>query len=174
MKRCVSDRTLWLVAEGEATAADRDHVQSCVACTARYQRLDHDLATLRVALSGAPPRRMVRQSAVPVRWHWPTATAAVVLIALAWGSLWFQGPSWPNLAPVDGQEAVASFLAEVSLALFASADAELFGEVAWPAFALDSPVPSVAVDDEWGCDSEPLWFDVQCETQPFLLLAGGG
>jgi hypothetical protein len=43
MSRCLCERTLWGIYEGEGTAAQQAHLQTCVACHVRYQALVHTL-----------------------------------------------------------------------------------------------------------------------------------
>jgi hypothetical protein len=174
MSRCVSDHTLWLVLEGEASAADRHHVLECAACSARRQRLEDDLATLRIALSGTPPPRVVLQSAPPAHRRWlPVVAAAAVAVVMVWGGVWLRGPSAPNAPLGGGQEAIWSFLAEASLALFGTADAEVADGEAMSELSPDLPASYATFDGEWPCDSGALLFGVNCETPSFLLLAGG-
>jgi hypothetical protein len=50
MKRCLSERTLWLVHEGAARERDLAHLEGCLDCSARYRRLDEELGEITRAL----------------------------------------------------------------------------------------------------------------------------
>ena len=43
MTRCLEDKTLFLLSEGEASEEQRSHLQGCRVCTERYQELGRDL-----------------------------------------------------------------------------------------------------------------------------------
>ena len=98
MSRCLRDRTLWKLSEGEGTPVERAHVEACPVCARRYQRLGRDLDVLRQVLHEAPPLQAVPQRTRGLRVRWLTV-AAVLALALAWagGSLevW-----WQRLPPV--------------------------------------------------------------------------
>jgi hypothetical protein len=55
-----------------------------------------------------------------------TAAVVVMSIATIWGSLLLLGPSSPPSWPAGDPEHIWSFLEEVSLALFAFADSDVF------------------------------------------------
>jgi hypothetical protein len=176
MKRCVSDHTLWLVSEGEAEAADRDHVWACAACSARYRQLEQDLQAFRLTLSGPPPTQRVWCPAPSARRRWMTAAAATAaLVVVVWSSVWFLRSGATSLPSIGGQEAIWSFLAEVSLAVFAAADAEMIGELTGPAgpgLEPEATALSVSSPGAWPCDNGAWWFNVDCATQPFLFAEG--
>ena len=43
MSRCLGDRTLWRLSEGEGNREERAHVTFCLVCAARLRRLEQDL-----------------------------------------------------------------------------------------------------------------------------------
>jgi hypothetical protein len=101
------------------------------------------------------------------------AAAAAIAIVAVWSGVWLLGPSSPPTLPGGGQESVWSLLGEVSLALFALADADVITGLEPLGFLSDSPELDASADGPWLCDSEVWWFNSACESQPFLLLAGG-
>jgi hypothetical protein len=105
-----------------------------------------------------------------------TAAAAVAIAIVGiWSGVWLLDPSSPPTSPAAGQESFWSFLEEVSLALFALADADVIAVMEPLAFLPDASESALdaSADGPWLCDSESWWFNGECESQPFLLLAGG-
>ena len=52
MSRCLRERALWGIYEGEGTAAQQaTSLQTCVACRVRYQALMHTLEEISISLS---------------------------------------------------------------------------------------------------------------------------
>jgi len=113
MNRCLTDRALWRIHEGEAPAAERDHAGACLRCAARSQRLVRDVALLGETLRAAPPNAGTGR-----RWATGSrrAAAAAVLAAavgLAGIQAWNVGaPARP--APRATAEESFAFLQEVS------------------------------------------------------------
>lgn len=173
MRWCVSNHTLWLVAEGEARAADRAHILACASCSARYRQLERDLRVLCLTLSGPPPAERTWNTVPRMRRRWmAAAVVAAVLSVVVWSSGWLLRPMPPSSLSIGERAAVWSFLEEVSLALFATADAEALGEVTEPGLEPEVGVPYAGFLDTWPCDDGTWWLNVNCETQPFLLAEG--
>ena len=140
MSRCLDDRALLLIHDGEGGASGTAHVRTCIRCAGRYRRLVGDLKAiaqaLRQAAAAARPRPGAgRRRAVAV------AAALVAMLALVWVEGWFWRQSQLLVRPpaVAGDAEVLPFLAEVS-AVLASA-----GEPAEAAPTLPPPAPGA----EW-------------------------
>ena len=106
MSRCLRERTLWDIYEGEGTAAQQVHLQTCMACRMRYQALVHTLEEISSSLQATPPPsvRMPRPFPYPVRWQSIVVGLAVFLL-LVGGGLWLrQVPPPTQPAVVYGEE----------------------------------------------------------------------
>lgn len=117
MKRCLSERTLWLVHEGAAREQDTAHLEGCLDCTARYRLLDDDLDEITRALREhpSPVGRAVRRG----RCRWITAAALVAGFGLLAGGeaiLWRESKALVDPRPETTAEAL-SLLEEVTLLL---------------------------------------------------------
>ena len=55
MIRCLEDKTLFLLSEGEVGEEQRSHLQSCPACTERYHEIERDLRLITQTLQQKPP-----------------------------------------------------------------------------------------------------------------------
>jgi hypothetical protein len=117
MKRCLSERTLWLVHEGAAREQDTAHLEGCLDCSARYRHLDDDLDEITRALRGLPgPIGRARRRG-PRRWF--TAAAIVAGFGLLAGGeaiLWRESKALVDPRPETTAEAL-SLLEEVTLLL---------------------------------------------------------
>jgi hypothetical protein len=169
MSRCVSDRTLWRLSEGEARREERDHVTSCSLCTTRLRRLEEELHDLQVILSSSPPSRGVPTEHPDLRRRRVAAVAMVAaMIMAAWFGVWWQRPSSP-LAPEAPPASIWPFIEGVSAALFPSAEVG-FGTTTDRLSDLDDL--QAALGWEWPCDGRetlPYW---ACDDDPFALLLG--
>ena len=78
MNRCLSDRTLLMLHEGEELQQEREHLESCADCDRRYERLVDDLERIVTILNEPAPmqHRVPRVTGRRVRWG--LAVAAVV------------------------------------------------------------------------------------------------
>ena len=171
MNRCVRDRTLWLLSEGEGSREDRAHVASCVACSARLRRLEEELRHLMSVLRAPPPPQLIPARTQPVHVQWLTAAAMLAaMFMVVWVGVWWQQPSPPVLPMEVSQESIGSFIDAVSAALFATVDPGV----------MSSPDPLPDLDDlqaalagHWPCDEQAVFGDVTCNDETFALLLGG-
>jgi hypothetical protein len=170
MSRCLPDRTLWLMSEGEASRGDRVHVTSCAVCAARLRRLEQDLRRLRLVLTGPPPQLVpARLRPVRVRWLTAAATLVAMLIVVSVG-LWWQQPSSPTLPTAAHQESVWPFIELISAAIFPDIDGGLAGT---PDQLPDLADLHAALDGDWPCEGQATLASVACNDDTFALLLGG-
>jgi ferric-dicitrate binding protein FerR (iron transport regulator) len=117
MKRCLSERTLWLIHEGAAREQDTAHLEGCLDCTARYRHIDDDLGEITRALRDHPSP--IRRPARRGRRRWITAAAIVAGFGLLAGGeaiLWRESKALVDPRPETTAEAL-SLLEEVTLLL---------------------------------------------------------
>jgi hypothetical protein len=170
MSRCLGDRTLWLLSEGEGSREDRAHVASCVACSARLRRLKADLGCLTSVLRALPPQ-VAPTWPPPIRLPWMTAAAMLAaMFMVVWVGLWWQQPSLPVLPMEVSQESIGAFIDVVSAALFATVD---FGVTGAPDPLPDLDDLQAALAGHWPCDEQVVFGDVTCNDETFALLLGG-
>jgi hypothetical protein len=169
VSRCVGDRALWRVSEGEAGLRERAHVASCSVCAARLRRLEQELSCLRSVLSGAPPSQMAPAQPPRIRMRWAAALATLAAMAMfAWLGGWWRQPSSP--IPVEGgQTSIRPFIESVSTALFPSIES---GFSASPDRLSDLDELQVALAWEWSCEGPEGLDNVACNDDGFALLLG--
>lgn len=171
MSRCLRDRTLWLMSEGDARPEDRAHVASCMACAARLRRLEQDLGRLRTVLTGPLPVHAVPTRLRPARMRWMTAAATVAMLTLTvWLGSWWQRPSPPALRTEAAQESVWPFIEGLSMALFTPVDAGAIGS--------SDQLPDLgdlqaALVGDWPCEGQDVLGQVACDEGAFILLFTG-
>lgn len=170
MTRCLRDRTLWLMSEGEGRQAQWAHLQDCLPCAARYQRLKHDLAVLGSMLNDRPPLQRKVRPPHALRAPWMAAAALAATLAIVWGTLWLQRPMPLVIPPETHYEAIWPFLGEISDALFSMLDGG-DGEVLvhFP----DLTDLEAALQGEQPCEPQASFFGFECGEDGFLLLAEG-
>jgi hypothetical protein len=86
MKDCLSERTLLLVQDGEGSAAERAHLESCLNCARRYRLLADDIKAVVTILKQPPPAHASRRPLVSSWVRWSLA-AAVVAVAFLLGRM---------------------------------------------------------------------------------------
>ena len=125
MSRCLRERTLWGIYEGEGTAAQQAHLQACEACRGRYQTLVHALEEISSSLQETPPPpiRVPRPFPHPLRWHSAVVGLAVLLL-LVGGSLWLRQVPPPTQPAVVHSEELAPLLEEVDTIVVMILDAD--------------------------------------------------
>lgn len=172
MSRCLADRTLLLICDGESTEAYQAHLQTCTACATRYQQLIHDLKVIGQVLQEAPPSQASRSRSHVLRLRWmPMAAAVAVVLALVWGGMrvWWLSP--PPFSLTASHEDVLQFMEEeVASALFSTTEARV---AAMPAPVSDMTYLQAALEGEWPCERQEPFLSSGCDVHPFPLLMEG-
>ena len=148
MIRCLEDKTLFLLSEGEASEEQRSHLQSCQVCTERYHEIERDLRLITQTLRREPPPLPVTAPRAPVLFRsLPIAAGVLLAITLMWGEsrLWRPDSSSEQRLSSD----ISQFLEQVSDAIF---DSGSMGEV--EPSSSDSDLASVQVALGENCSDE--------------------
>ena len=170
MSRCLRDRTLWLLSEGESSRDDRDHVASCAVCAARLRRLEQDLRRLKSVLTGPPPPQVAPTRLPPVRVRWLTAASTLAAMLMAvWVGLWWQQPSSPTSPTEARAESVWPFIEGISAALYSTADVSGIGT---PDQLSDLDDLQAALAGDSPCEEPDASVNVTCNDEAFALLLG--
>jgi hypothetical protein len=117
MIRCLEDKTLFLLSEGEASEEQRSHLQSCQACTERYREIERDLRLITHTLQQEPAQFRFAAPRAPIFLRsLPIAAGILLAIALMWGEsrLWRSDSSSEQTLSGD----LSQFLEQVSDAIF--------------------------------------------------------
>jgi hypothetical protein len=139
MIRCLEDKTLFLLSEGETSEEQRSHLQSCQACTERYHEIERDLRLITQTLQQEPaPFRFAAPRAPIFFRSLPIAAGVLLAIALMWGESRLWRPDSSSEQTLGGD--ISQFLEQVADAIF---DRGSMGEVE-PASS-DSDLASVQV-----------------------------
>ena len=146
MSRCLRERTLWGIYEGEGTAAQQTHLQTCMACRVRYQALVHTLEEISNSLQETLPPlvRMPRPFPYPVRWQSAVVGLAVLLL-LVGGGLWLRQVPPPTQPVVVYSEELTLWLEEVDTIVVMTLDAD--GVEVWEAI-VDMAALDAALEEE--------------------------
>lgn len=155
MNECLDDWTLFLLTEGEGSAAQRLHVATCATCSRQQRRLlrASEIAG-RILREGPWPERTKRRPLTVVTWLLPLAAAAGLVMAV---NLRGHAPR-PVVVAAVGSQAGPLSMTEVSDALFA-VDAQ--GED--PARDSQYAYLEAAMDGEWPCEGQETALDPRCE-----------
>ena len=171
MKRCVSEKRLLVISEGQGTIPERSHVKGCESCTERLQHLTADLAMIVQVLREPPPLPQPVPERQPFRLGWiSVAAVGAATLLLTWNSGW--RPYFPWLSsPTPGpsmqvrDEDIAEILVnDVVPAVFMTRE---LGTGTLPEDATNLSYLTAALDGGWpqapcprgrtqGCDSDPL------------------
>ena len=117
MIRCLEDKTLFLLSEGEASEEQRSHLQSCQACTERYREIERDLRLITHTLQQEPaPFRFAAPRAPIFLRSLPIAAGILLVIALMWGESRLWRPDSSSEQTLSGD--LSQFLEQVSEAIF--------------------------------------------------------
>ena len=116
MTRCLEDKTLFLLSEGEASEEQRSHLQSCQRCTGRYHEIERDLRLITQTLQQEPPLPVATSRAPMFFRLLPIAAGVLLAVAFVWGErrLWRPDSSLEQGFSGD----VSQFLEQVSEAIF--------------------------------------------------------
>ena len=146
MSRCLRERTLWGIYEGEGTATQQAHLQTCRACRVRYQALVHTLEEMSSSLQETPPPavRIPRPFPYPVRWQSAVVGLAVLLL-LVGGSLWLRQVPPPTQSAVVHGEELTPLLEEVDTIVVMTLDVDSMES--WEAMA-DVDTLDAALEEE--------------------------
>jgi len=122
MTRCLNDRKLFLISEGEGDSQQLSHLKSCRPCAGRHERLTADLELLSKTLSTAVPSLYPAPLRMPMFYRsLPIAVALFLGIALVWGESRLLSPISPSSTELIFNRDLTQFLDQVSDALFSNA-----------------------------------------------------
>ena len=77
MKNCLNEKTLLLLHEGEGSAQERAHVESCLICARRYRQLVDDIKDVVAILKQSPPS-LTRKPAAYSGLRWSLAAGVIM------------------------------------------------------------------------------------------------
>ena len=106
MNRCLKDKTLLLLHDGEGTSVQRTHLTKCATCAARYEKLWRDLRTISQILRDEPVPNAVghRVSSPGVRWLPAVGALAMALLLVGVAvQLWSPYTRLSLTGPRDGE-----------------------------------------------------------------------
>ena len=151
MKNCLNEKTLLLLHDGEGSAKERAHVESCLNCARRYRQLTDEIRdVVSILKQTAPPA--TRKPAVysPLRW---SLAAGLIMGAFLLGRM--------TTAVMLSSRASAQSSRQVASAQPQADEAEIA-----PAYGLyienligqddDTDGTQVAAGDTWSSDSDGL------------------
>ena len=124
MNHCLSDKTLWLLNEGDSTQEQWRHLEGCRVCADRYDRMTHDLEMITGTLRQIPPP--VRAASIRMLLVYrsiPLAVAFLLAIALLWGENMVWRQSLPDPSDQAFNNELSQFLEQVSDAIFTGTSA---------------------------------------------------
>jgi hypothetical protein len=117
MIRCLEDKTLFLLSEGEGSEEQRSHLQSCQACTERYREIERDLRLITHTLQQEPAQFRFAAPRAPIFLRsLPIAAGILLAIALMWGESRLWRPDSSSEQTLSGD--LSHFLEQVSEAIF--------------------------------------------------------
>lgn len=116
MTRCLEDKALFLLSEGEANAEQQSHLQSCQTCAKRYHEIKRDLRLITHTLREEPPPLPWIPKAPILYRSLPIAAGVLLAIALVLGDSRLWRPNSSSDQALNGD--VSQFLEQVSEAVF--------------------------------------------------------
>lgn len=116
MTRCLADKALFLLSEGEASEEQRFHLQDCQACRERYQELERDLRFITQTLQQEAPLRFRARRAPLFYRSLPIAAGVLLAIGIMWGESRLWRPNSPS-EQIQSDD-ISEFLEQVSEAIF--------------------------------------------------------
>ena len=96
MTRCLEDKALFLLCEGEANAEQKSHLQSCQACAKRYYEINQDLRLITQTLKQEPPPLPWTPKAPILYRSLPIAAGVLLVLALVLGDNRLWRPNFPS------------------------------------------------------------------------------
>ena len=123
MTRCLEDKALFLLSEGEASEEQRFHMQNCQLCTKRYHEIERDLRLITQTLRQESLPLPVATARAPIFFRFlPIAAAVLLAIVLMWGESRLWRPELSSEQRFSGD--VSQFLEQVSDAIFNAGNIE--------------------------------------------------
>lgn len=121
MSRCLDEKTLVLLREGDGRAEQWSHLQNCPACMTRYDELTRDLRSIMHTLQGEPPPLRGGSARGAILYRSVSIAAGLLLaIALVWG----ERGTWRASRSLSSEQVlnteISQFLEQVSEAIFDS------------------------------------------------------
>ncbi|HEX7406792.1 MAG TPA: hypothetical protein VF515_03970 [Candidatus Binatia bacterium] len=162
MNRCLSEPALLRACQKEATGVEHAHLRLCADCAERYDALVDDLHAIDAILTKTPPPTLLTSRLPRWRMGWAPVAAFVVLLAAIVSVISLRRPT--PLPMTSRSTNVSGFAADVSAALFASADAGDFPQVESEPADL-----GVALEAGWAC-TQDRYFNGECNDQLSVLL----
>ena len=124
MIRCLDNKTLFLLSEGEASEEQRSHLQCCPACTERYAEIHQDLRLITQTLEHEPPSALLAKPEASIFYRsLPIAAGMLLAIALMWGESRLSRHEAPAEQTLNGE--VSQFLEQVAEAIDGGATKEV-------------------------------------------------
>jgi len=116
MTGCLEDKALFLLSEGEASEAQRSHLQNCQTCSKRYDEIQRDLRLITHTLGQEPtPVRLAKPGAPILYRSLPIAAGILLAVALMWGESRLWRPAAPSEQALNGE--VSQFMQQVAEAI---------------------------------------------------------
>jgi hypothetical protein len=78
MNRCLSDRALLMLHEGEGSEQERRHLKDCAECDRRYRRMIEDVEEIVAILSEPAPLQSLTLGGALAHLKWAVAAAALL------------------------------------------------------------------------------------------------
>jgi hypothetical protein len=116
MTRCLDDKALFLLSEGEASEEQQSHVQTCPACMERYAEIQQDLRLITQTLEQEPPPALWAKPRSTIFYRsLPIAAGVLLAVALMWGESRLWRSEAPSEQTLNGE--VSQFLEQVAEAI---------------------------------------------------------
>lgn len=118
MSRCLDEKTLLLLSEGDGGAEERSHLRICRHCRARYDELTRDLRSITHTLQEEPPPLRVVNPRAAIFYRSVSIAAGLLLaVALLWGEPGSWRPKRSALSEQALNSEISQFLEQVSEAI---------------------------------------------------------
>jgi hypothetical protein len=165
MTRCLRDKTLLMLLEGNGTDKERSHLESCEACGERYRQMRRDLDLIKQALEQDPPPSRLQPPQMPLIYRWvPVAAVLAVGITLGWGGSWVWRANSSSLSARLSEIEFAQFLDEVSEAVFPGTNVRTASAASPDS---DFAFLQIALGESCSYECEEVYFNSAIETRAF-------